>query len=59
MAMSNRKGAKAPQSNAERQAKLKKNRLAAGLVRIEVYAKQEQKAKILEFVAGLKNEVEK
>ena len=57
--MSNHKGAKAPQSNAERQAKLKKSRLAAGLVRVEVYSTQEQKAKILEFVAQMKAEGEK
>jgi hypothetical protein len=31
--MSNDKGAKAPQSNSERQAALKKQRLEAGLVR--------------------------
>lgn len=48
------KGAKAPQSNSERQAALKKKRLEAGLVRVEIYATPEHKIKILEFAASLK-----
>lgn len=45
---------KAPKSNSERQAALKKKRLDAGLVRVEVYATKEHKIKILEFAASLK-----
>ena len=45
---------KSPQSNAERQAALKKKRLDAGLVRVEIYATPEHKQKILEFAASLK-----
>ena len=45
---------KPPQSNAERQAALKKKRLDAGLVRVEIYATPEHKQKILEFAASLK-----
>jgi len=48
------KESKAPQSNAERQAALKKKRLDAGLVRFEIYATPEHKIKILEYVASLK-----
>ena len=48
------KGAKAPKSNAERQAALKKKRLDAGLVRVEIYATPEHKIQILEFSASLK-----
>jgi hypothetical protein len=52
--MSNEKGAKAPKSNSERQAELKKKRLESGLVRVEIYATPEHKIKILEFAASLK-----
>ena len=47
------KGAKAHQSNSERQAALKNKRLDAGLVRFEIWATPEQKLAILEFAAGL------
>lgn len=46
--------AKAPKSNAERQAALKKKRLDEGLVRVELYATPDNKRKILEFAASLK-----
>lgn len=48
------KVAKAPQSNSERQAALKKKRLESGLVRVEIYATPEHKIKILEYAASLK-----
>ena len=50
----NDSGAKAPKSNSERQAALKKKRLEAGLVRVEIYATPEHKIKILEFATSLK-----
>lgn len=52
--MNNGKGAKAPQTNAERQAKLKKSRLAAGLVRVSVYATHAEKVRILEFLTQIR-----
>lgn len=45
---------KEPKSNSERQAALKKKRLDAGLVRVEIYATSEHKQKILEYAASLK-----
>jgi len=45
---------KEPKTNSERQAALKKKRIEAGLVRVEIYATPEQKIKILEFAASLK-----
>ena len=45
---------KPPKSNSERQAAIKKKRLEAGLVRLEIYATPEHKIKILEFAASLK-----
>ena len=53
--MSNDKGAKAPQSNSARQAALKKKRLEAGLVRVEVYATKENSVKIRDFARGLQD----
>lgn len=50
----NDKGAQAPKSNAERQAKLKKARLDAGLVRVELYATPANAEKIRRYAAKLK-----
>jgi len=46
---------KEPKSNSERQAALKKKRLDAGLVRVEVYATKENAVKIRDFARGLYN----
>ena len=53
----NDKGAQAPKSNAERQAKLKKARLDAGLVRVELYATPANAEKIRRYAARLKRRI--
>lgn len=51
--MHNEKSAKAPKSNKERQAALKKKRLELGLVRVEVYATKANAEKIRDFAIRL------
>lgn len=53
--VSNENGAKAPKTNSARQAALKKKRLEAGLVRVEVYATKENAVKIRDFARGLQD----
>ena len=48
------KSGKPAKSNAERQAKLKKARLDAGLVRVELYAMPANAEKIRKYAARLK-----
>ena len=48
------KAGKPAKSNSERQAKLKKSRLDAGLMRVEMYATPENAAKIKRYAARLK-----
>ena len=48
------KAVKPAKSNSERQAKLRKSRLDAGLVRVELYAAPENAEKIKRYAAKLK-----
>lgn len=57
--VANDKGAQAPKSNAERQAKLKKARLDAGLVRVELYATPDDAEKIRSYAAEISASLQK